>query len=198
MSRPLILSGQTFGRLTAISRARAQSDKGRHAYWSCKCTCGKQVTVRGSGLTAGMHKSCGCWRRDASRGRALAFKAAGNNRFGVIYVPALVRVTSLDRRVNLAYPYLGVGAVNSCDLLTAINDIVPKGLPDHLRADIAQEMIMDVLAGNLILESAAAHVQRYIRRSYGDCYRLSSLDAPVAGTENLRLIDTIASDRFHF
>jgi hypothetical protein len=111
--------------------------------------------------------------------------------------PALVRASSLDRRVVLAYPYIGQGTINNSDLLTAINALVPHWLPDHLRADVAQEMIVDVLTGVLSLEHAGASVRRYLSHVNADRYKLVSLDAPVRGTDNLRLLDTIESTRFH-
>lgn len=52
------LVGQQFGKLTVIERCG--SDKNNKATWNCLCNCGKEVIVRGSDLTAGRIKSCGC------------------------------------------------------------------------------------------------------------------------------------------
>lgn len=49
--------GQHFGRLTVI--AKAPSRNGR-SYWLCRCECGNEVIVRGTSLTSGNTKSCGC------------------------------------------------------------------------------------------------------------------------------------------
>lgn len=53
------ISGQKFGRLTAISRT---NDKGcGDSYvWLCKCECGKNAYVSINSLTMGKTKSCGC------------------------------------------------------------------------------------------------------------------------------------------
>ncbi len=61
------LSGRVFGRLTAI--ARQGSDQHGKAMWRCRCTCGDTCRVRGTDLTGGMTKSCGCLRADESRQR---------------------------------------------------------------------------------------------------------------------------------
>ena len=55
------LTDQKFGRLTVIKRY----EKGKYgkALWLCKCDCGNEVVVRGSGLIGGTI-SCGCYRRE--------------------------------------------------------------------------------------------------------------------------------------
>ena len=52
------LTGQTFGKLTAVSLAG--NDKRSHAMWLCKCECGTEKAVRSNNLTSGRTKSCGC------------------------------------------------------------------------------------------------------------------------------------------
>ncbi len=54
----LDLTGQRFGRLTAIERT---ANKYKHAVtWRCKCDCGNITDVTVSSLTSGCTKSCGC------------------------------------------------------------------------------------------------------------------------------------------
>lgn len=55
------LTGQRFTRLTVISRAES---KGGRPYWNCLCDCGNTKVVRGSHLTDGSTKSCGCWNKE--------------------------------------------------------------------------------------------------------------------------------------
>lgn len=57
MGKLVDLTGQRFGRLTVIERA---GTKKGHATWLCICDCGKESTVKGSSLTSGMTRSCGC------------------------------------------------------------------------------------------------------------------------------------------
>jgi hypothetical protein len=58
MSKLKDLTGQKFGELTVIQRA--ENDKKGRTQWLCQCDCGKQKIIRGSSLTFGNTKSCGC------------------------------------------------------------------------------------------------------------------------------------------
>lgn len=61
MAKPIDLTDLVFGRLT-VERIVAPSNKRRN--WLCGCSCGKTVVVRGSALTTGNTRSCGCFRDD--------------------------------------------------------------------------------------------------------------------------------------
>lgn len=65
MSKIIDLTGQTYGRLTAIS---FHSIKNRRHFWNCVCDCGKHHLSSAENLRFGYVKSCGC------------SKAQGNNR----------------------------------------------------------------------------------------------------------------------
>lgn len=52
------LTGQRFGRLTVIRRAKNRRNL---TYWLCKCDCGKEVEVSKGSLVRGYTKSCGCY-----------------------------------------------------------------------------------------------------------------------------------------
>lgn len=56
------------GRLKVIARSTGPDRK--RAYWKCRCTCGKTVTVMGKYLRAHEVKSCGCLNRQAIDGPA--------------------------------------------------------------------------------------------------------------------------------
>lgn len=62
MGKLVDLTGKKFGRLTVTRRNG--SDKRKRAMWLCKCGCGNKITVRGTDLTNGKTKSCGCLRKD--------------------------------------------------------------------------------------------------------------------------------------
>ena len=51
------ISGQKFGRLTAVKTAFY---KNGYYHWECQCDCGKKVIVKGSNLRNGHTQSCGC------------------------------------------------------------------------------------------------------------------------------------------
>jgi len=54
------ISGQKFGRLTAIEKIRTTDHY--QSIWLCKCECGNETEVRLDGLTTGRVRSCGCLR----------------------------------------------------------------------------------------------------------------------------------------
>ena len=56
------LTGQRFGRLTALSRDKTDN-WGTH-YWLCRCDCGVEKLVLGASLTRGATTSCGCLRKE--------------------------------------------------------------------------------------------------------------------------------------
>jgi hypothetical protein len=64
------LVGQKFGRLTVMHYAGAT--KKRHSLWTCVCRCGRSVVVRGTALTNGLTRSCGCLQRELSAERSRA------------------------------------------------------------------------------------------------------------------------------
>ncbi|MBQ3090464.1 MAG: transcriptional regulator [Oscillospiraceae bacterium] len=56
------LTGQKFGRLTALRPTDQRSAKG-DTIWLCRCDCGKEAAAPLSQLTQGYKKSCGCLAR---------------------------------------------------------------------------------------------------------------------------------------
>lgn len=59
------ISGQSFGRLTALRRV---TTKGR-TYWECRCICGRLKAVRVDHLRSGKIRSCQCLRTETSTER---------------------------------------------------------------------------------------------------------------------------------
>lgn len=55
------LTGQKFGRLTALKYTERRSSEGQ-IFWLCKCECGSIVEVKSGNLISGYSKSCGCIR----------------------------------------------------------------------------------------------------------------------------------------
>jgi len=67
MGRRLDLTGQKFGKLTAVERAGTRySGAGKYkggqavTMWRCICDCGNEKIVRGDSLRCGKTQSCGC------------------------------------------------------------------------------------------------------------------------------------------
>lgn len=57
--RVIDLTGQRFGKLTALYRAT--NGNFGNARWVCLCECGKQIRVDSHNLRRGQTKSCGCF-----------------------------------------------------------------------------------------------------------------------------------------
>lgn len=55
------LIGKVYGRLTVIDEG---FNTKKHAYYKCRCSCGKIVAVRRNRLLDGTTKSCGCYRKE--------------------------------------------------------------------------------------------------------------------------------------
>ncbi len=62
MRKPLNLTGQRFGRLTAVECVGSNSNG--NSMWKCVCECGNTVIVNSQKLKSGKSKSCGCYNRD--------------------------------------------------------------------------------------------------------------------------------------
>jgi len=75
------LTGQKFGRLTVINKAK-QAESG-NVCWVCKCDCGQTTMVRTNKLISGHTLSCGCLLREYVEGSRL--KLSGQ-RFGFLTV----------------------------------------------------------------------------------------------------------------
>lgn len=58
------LTGLTFGRLTVLGPAGNSCGK---AVWRCRCSCGREVAVRGDHLRSGHTTSCGCAKGNGGR-----------------------------------------------------------------------------------------------------------------------------------
>lgn len=60
------LSNKRFGRLIVIRRV-PKKNVGRHAYFLCRCDCGKEKVINGCGLRTGRTRSCGCYKIEVTK-----------------------------------------------------------------------------------------------------------------------------------
>lgn len=60
------LTGQRFGRLTALRPTERRDIKGS-VYWMCRCDCGGQAEVPGDRLVQGNVLSCGCLKSEKQK-----------------------------------------------------------------------------------------------------------------------------------
>jgi hypothetical protein len=65
MTAVIDITGQTFGRLTALCSTHRSK---RHGYyWRCQCICGTKLNVLGWHLRSGNTRSCGCLQTETRR-----------------------------------------------------------------------------------------------------------------------------------
>ncbi len=75
------LTGQKFGRLTAVKRLDEKD--GTRFLWLCRCECGNEVKASVSALTSGQVISCGCVKKETAK---RAIKDIRGQRFGKLTV----------------------------------------------------------------------------------------------------------------
>lgn len=73
------IRGERFGRLVVESFSHIAPDKGKNAYWICKCDCGNSHTVSSASLRTGTCISCGCYATEQNRKRIKALHNKGDH-----------------------------------------------------------------------------------------------------------------------
>src|ERR1051325_10287290 len=105
------------------------------------------------------------------------------------------RVTPLSS----CYPYRIDNGAAGADLITAINNLVPRSLPELLRADVCQALALAVLSGEIEADKISPHVQRFIKEQNKFLPRKHelSLDAPLyRDGDKFSLLDTISAEQY--
>ena len=62
MSKIIDETGNTYGYLKVLERAK--NDSSGRAQWKCECKCGNIIEVKGTSLRMGITKSCGCYQKE--------------------------------------------------------------------------------------------------------------------------------------
>lgn len=75
------ITGQRFGRWTAIKRIESAVSKNRQIMWLFHCDCGTQSIAPAGDKTHGGSKSCGCLKVERSRERRTTHGMAGTPEF---------------------------------------------------------------------------------------------------------------------
>lgn len=80
------------------------------------------------------------------------------------------------------------------DMMMLVNNAVPKQLPDHIRADICQDLIVSILAGEIDADEIKANVKGFSRKVFEMHpmkYGHLSLDAPIGDDTGRTLLDIL-------
>ncbi len=113
--KPKNLAGHSFGRLRAVAVDRIENG---YAYWRCECICGTIKTVRGTSLSSGEVRSCGCLHREqASHNIRLA--VAKNTHTGLSRSPTYTAWYNMKDRcldpTAVSYAMYGGRGIKVCD-----------------------------------------------------------------------------------
>jgi len=115
--------------------------------------------------------------------------------FGARIIIPKPRKEKIEVYSDLCWPYSKIHNHELPDYILRIDRIVPAGIPEKIRADICQDIVVDYLAGSLSLSELPRMVKGYIRRAYNNMseYRNVSLYSPVKGTDDLLVMDVITN-----
>lgn len=99
------ISGQVFGRLTAVKMVDCQPNIG--AIWECKCDCGNVTSVPMRYLRNGNTKSCGCLKQEKLRTNGMRHGGA-NSRLYTVWAGMRQRCTNPAHRSYKDYGGRGI------------------------------------------------------------------------------------------
>lgn len=145
------------------------------------CVCGKL-----SG-----HKGWCDWRisQSPSRQSYLAICAAQSS------ATRLARISRVREVPLICWPYLRNLDHPEYRLIRLVNDALPRSLPDHIRADVGQEILAEVIAGSLSENDLGTYAKLFIKRIWNQQqsrFREISLDAFI-GNQDRKLEELIAA-----
>lgn len=81
------------------------------------------------------------------------------------------------------------------EYFAAASAMVPRGLPPDVRDDMTMEIVLALLEGAHTLDTAKKAIWSFAPPHYRDRFKTMSLDAPIPGTDCLRLIDVIPHEK---
>lgn len=105
------LTGQRFGRLTALYKCNYKTNpKQRTYHWHCKCDCGNECDVDTHKLVCGHTKSCGCLQKEkvseiGKRTISKAIEAKTSNLNGQRFGKLVVQYNFYDEEKKGRYQY---------------------------------------------------------------------------------------------
>lgn len=105
--------GKRYGRLVAIKDVGRTTKQG-DVIWLCKCDCGNLARVRGSSLTSGNTRSCGCLAEEGRNRFITAATKHGEYNTSLYRVWCSMKHRCLNKNDQSYHNYGGRG-INVCD-----------------------------------------------------------------------------------
>lgn len=135
-SNRIDLTGQRFGRLTAIEYSGRSSDG--QAKWKCICDCGTIAFSSSGNLRSGRMKSCGCLRRENGVKHALSMTKHGQYKSRLHRIWNTMKNRCQNPNVHNYESYGGRG-ITVCDEWQRFEPFyewaMSNGYRDHLTLD---------------------------------------------------------------
>lgn len=137
MGKFIDLTGQKFGRLTAIEVAGSTPTMG--VLWKCLCECNQEVFVPSGQLRSGRTKSCGCLHKDLAKHQGIKHMKFGDR---IRRIRALM-IGRCYNKNNIRYKNYGSRGIFVCEewlskkfgLLNFYNWAIENGYRDDLTID---------------------------------------------------------------
>lgn len=88
--------------------------------------------------------------------------------------------------------------VNPDEVYRHVMKAVPRALPKFMRDDIVSNMLLAILEGDILIKNIDKEVKKFLtsyNREY-DTFKTKSLDAPIAGTDGMTMLDTLTYDQY--
>lgn len=110
------LKNKVFGELTVIARSRKRHSTGA-IMWYCRCSCGKQLHVRGGALTLSERptRSCGCIRLERAIASRKTHGATFNGKFTTEYSTWHSMIQRCHNPNNEKFPDYGGRGIVVCE-----------------------------------------------------------------------------------
>lgn len=151
------ITGQKFGRLTALYRADKRSNKGA-ILWHCRCECGREVDVSYNDLLYTNLKSCGCQKKENDQKlQEKLTRVAGTS---------LEAIKSQKVPTNNTTGYKGVYFINGKYLAKIVFQKKPYFLGTYSNIEDAAKARKE--AEILLFEGTAEYYERWHKRADED------------------------------
>ncbi len=111
------LTGQRFGRLTAVERGEdyvIPSNGETRVRWLCECECGHHTLAHGVDLRSGKTRSCGCLIGETARRRSTTHGHASRASQHPLYAVWKGMITRCGNPNARTYPYYGGRGITVC------------------------------------------------------------------------------------